>query len=455
MHTPHRLRRLIHHSRPVACAAGALLLAAPLAGCLEDDELGRAIDSVSSSLSALAVEGSAVPGEQMRTSTYEEAIRTLRPLVSEGTQAQQAAAHLLIARAEFGLSSGPAARVAAVSRDARALISEVNAERGKLLTLESVASAVGSFDASDEIAELRQRIQDRIRSVETEQQRLAQVEASVTELDNQADAADEEAQQIRVQESTLRDRALALPATEALPIFEQAAELRVQADTLAADAERLRAQADVIRPQIGEVQAEISRLTEQRRLAEESIESLNAEAEASRREAQSITSQAAEVRSAIQQKASELAGLVEAQLAPAFDAAVESFDAAASSARRATSGERTAARLVLGEVEQAKAGLAASYAELLDAAVATLDAAGLAAESSSMRDRAEAARTLASEAIAEARTNFESAGVRGDAADRLDSVIARLGGGEAEPETQTETENSPADAEDTAPADQG
>ena len=439
----HRHHPTTRSSRLSRLTVGLLCLGVtvlPLSGCLEDDKLGEAIEQVSGKLEALAAPGTAVPGDQLRTSTYEEAIRTLRPLLTEGSAAQQAAAHLLIARSEFGLASEPAANVVALHGEASSMLGEIRAKQGSLIRLEALAQAAASFEPSTELAELRGRIDERTAGIAAEQTRLAEVQSRVDALDQQAAQADEQANQLRVQESGIRDEAMSMPAPDALPLFKQAAELREQADTLGANAERLRAQADVIRPEINEINEEIARLTEQRRLFEESIENLMAEQERTQRESQSLISQAGEVRNSITSIAGELEGLVSTQIIKAYDDAMSSFEAAGSSARRAASGNRTPARLLSAEVNQTRGGLAAAQADMLGTVAATLRAAELTQAADRIAALADETANTARQALSDARSDYESAGVRGDSADRIDAVIARLNEtlGTEEPEAPIE-----------------
>lgn len=412
--------------RRAVLAAASLLAALGINGCIEEDPVAATIQEVAGQFEALGAPGSAIPGDEFVTDVYEDALRSLRSVAGQGSDAQRASIQLLMARAEYGLAKIPLGDLTAAHAEANLLIAGAAAQAAKHVRLSALASASATFDPSDEIAELQSIIGERSAAIDDQQASLQRVQTEIAELDGLAGEADARADEIRQQESELRARARAMTAPEAVPLFEQAASLRNQADDLAADAERRRAQADVLRPEITQIEGEIDRLTEQRTLLEESIENLRAESEASRRATASLQTDADAVMQELTARIDAVEVLMTGTMADAYEASMGAYDKASAEARKAASGLRTQARLFEAETALTAAGLAASQAEQLNRLVRT-------AGSADRMELAERAGTLAEEAaelarsrLESARESFSSAGVRGEASDRIDAVVARL-----------------------------
>ncbi|MEO1583945.1 MAG: hypothetical protein AAFR96_05150 [Planctomycetota bacterium] len=425
-------RRFVNLPAALALSAGLAVL--PM-GCLEEDALAAAIQQASADLQGLAAPGSAVPGDDLRERTYTEAIAALRPHLSDGSPAQQAAAWLLIGQAELGLAAEPLDAAADARREA---IQGVNAIRSRLESHSrtvALAAAAESFDPGPEIEALRASIAERaesIRAVEAEDEALR---ARIAEFESRAAEAREAETGFRNAEAELRERALSLSAQDGLPLIREASVQRGRADELAAQADRSLAEADALRPGVSAFEGEIDRLSQQRTLLESSIASLETQARDTAGEASRYRAEAEAIAMDIVEAAASADAYRTGVLEPAAAAAESALETAATSAGRAAAGNRAGSKLLSAEIDHAHGGLALAQAATLDTlAEAMAEAArrtgqadaGIADTIEQVRASAAAARERGTEALRSARDGYESASVRGEAGERIGSAIDEI-----------------------------
>lgn len=432
--------------------ASLCLAAATVPGCIEEDQLSAAIDEVSTSLELLAAPGTAIPGTKLRNDTYNNAISTLRPLVAGGSPQQKAAAWLLIARSELGLADGPLASAADARKELTDAVLGIRAELVAYRELAALAAAAESFDPTEEIAELQTKISDRVASAAEVREAMDAVRAEIAEFESLAEQALAAADEHRRAEASLRSEMLSMSAVDAQPIALQAAEQRSRADELAAESDRRAAQAEVLRPQITAFEGELDRLAEQQKLLEESIESLNAQREATAAEAADYRTRAGEIADRVTQAVNNADAYRTGPMQEAFDETVAALEAAAESAGKATA-SRKSSNLLRAEIMHKLGGASIAHASSLDKLAASvseaLNDAGIGGSSfagvlSAIESDAAAARDRGNEALREARDGYQSAGVGGEGADRIDDVVAsisaKLGESDDAPEAETEGE---------------
>ncbi len=423
--------------------ASLCLAAAAVTGCIEEDPLGPAIGQVSLELESLAAPGTAIPGTKMRNDTYNRAISTLRPLVGEGTPAQKADAWLLIARSELGLAADQVAEAVDARSELAAAVAGIRAEVVAYRQMAARAAAAESFDPGDEIAELQGKISERVAATEQVRSEMEAVQKQIADLEALERDAREAAEEHRRAEASLRTEMMSLSAQEALPLATQAAEQRSRADDLSAEADRRAAEAAVLRPLISEFEGEIDRLAEQRRLLEESIASLNAQREATAAEAAGYRARADEIASRAIASIAEANAYRTGPLQQSHEAAVAGLEAAAESAAKATA-RRTGSGMLAAEILHTLGGTALAQADAIEGfgrvIAETIDDAGISGGGISstlatVAADAQAARQAGEEALRRAVDRYQSAGVSGEGADRIDDVVASINAMLGTPET--------------------
>jgi len=449
------MSRTISHTRHARATISAVLVACGLAfatGCLEEDEVSPALKAASQQLEALGAPGSSVPGDDFRLGEYRGVIATLKPVASAGTKVQNAAASLMIARAQVGLAEPTAIALNDLNQRFYDRASDLRSEHAEWATLSSLAETAVSFDPSEEQAQINEKIQERDAAIIAEQIKSEVVTIRVAELEQLAQQAMASAGDLRIKEEQSRNDAGKLSAREALPLHEQAAAFRREADKFEVNAEMQMAIADTIRPQINDHEVEINRLTSQRDLLVANSQEVAAKAVQGRHEAKGLREQAEETAQRIDRIVSKIESLRTGEAQSAFDAMTEAFDTAASSAGRAISGNRSGANLAKGEIRQSQGILVGAHASTLEFVASILDQVAqtrtplpnsgtIASVSASMQADSDTRKAAALETFTQARDAFEGTSLRGEASDRIDSVIAELnkvieslGGPSAEPE---------------------
>jgi hypothetical protein len=470
------MSRNISHKRHAQATISAVLLACGLAftsGCLEEDEVTPALESAALRLEALGAPGSSVPGDEFRLGEYRAAIATLNKVATSGSKVQNAEAALMIARAQVGLAEPTAIALNELNQAFYNSAAALRTEHAEWATLSSLAETAQAFDPAEEQAQINEMIQQRDAAIATEQEMVAAVRVSVAELEQLAEQAIASASALRLQEEEKRNDALRLSAQEALPLHEEAAKFRREADAFEVTAEMHMAKADTIRPEINDHEVEIARLTSQRDLLVTNSQEIAAKAVEGRNEAQSLREQSSQTAQRIDRIVSDIESLRAGEAKSAFDAMTQAFDTAASSAGKASSGNRTGSNLAKGEIRQSQANLIGAHASTLEFVASILNqvaetrtplpnASTIVSASNSMQADAETHKAGALEAFIEARDAFDGASLRGEASDRIDAVITELdkvieslGGPSAAPEESfddgfdedTDTEDAPIEAD--------
>ncbi|GAB5496915.1 MAG: hypothetical protein Phyf2KO_19950 [Phycisphaerales bacterium] len=459
------MSRTNSHTRNARARISAAILLAGLAvmpGCLEEDEVSPALKEASGILEALGAPGAGVPGDEFREREYREAINILKPIASSGSDAQNAAAALMMSRAEFGLAEPKLEVVTEVDAQMYALVSALRAEYTEWSSLNSLAETAESFDPAPEQSDINAKIQEREQSIAEAQQSAESVKARVAELEAQAKDASDQAAALRVREQELRNQTATLSAREALPLHEEAAKLRRDADTFEVTAETLLSQAETIRPEIIDQDLEVERLTQQRDLLVASAQEVAAKAVEGRDEAAKLREQAAKTASRISNLVQQLESMRTGAAQAATDEVRSSLETAASSAGRARSADRLGAQLATGEIQQALGTSLAAHSAALRHAATVLNQianaraplptqSAITGAMNSFTGAADTVQAEALEAFIAAADAYESASLRGEASDRIDKVkaeiaetIEALGGPSAEPaqEAPVDVDNS-------------
>ena len=280
----------IHRARLASVLLTAGLLAA--AGCFEEDEVGPTLEQAASRLETLGAAGTAIPADTFRINEYKAVIAELKPVANKGSKAQQAAANLLIASAQRGLAQDQAAKLAEVDQQLYDLSALLGTTLSQWTMHNSMVATIESSNPNEEIAQIHSKIEQRESAIQAETEATEQVRQRVAELMQLADQEAQAAAELRVQVDELRQKADKLPADEGLPMYEQAAKIRRQADAHDVEAEHRRAEAGVIRPEIHDHELETDRVTQQRDLLVSTIEELNKKSQSDAAEASSLRQKA-------------------------------------------------------------------------------------------------------------------------------------------------------------------
>lgn len=459
--------------RTLALAGSLALSLVVLAGCLEEDVVTPTLRDASARLESLGAPGSAVPGDEFRMGEYRAVIAALRPVASEGNEAQNAAAALMIARAEQGLAELPAIELAQVNRKLYDLAAELRGELNVWNSLNSLAETAASFSPETELGELNAKIQERDAAIQAAQEASAKVQARVTELESLAQQAADAGAELRQDETELRTRATAMNPIEAQPLHEQAAKVRREADAFEMKAEQLLAQADTIRPEITDATLEVEKLTQQRDLLVASTKDVAAKGVEGREEAKQLRAQAADVAKRIEGVAGRMESLRTGEATEKLEAVKTAYGSALSSAGRARQGDRTAASLASAEIQQQLGNALGTHAQSLAFAADVLEGAANAraalpgagtvqSTASGFRTLAVSTRAAAVESLVAARDAYSGAGLRAEESERIERVsseisamIVSLGGPAPEAPVEESFEEAPAeDSFEEAPTDE-
>ena len=439
------------------------LTAAP--GCFSEDTVTPALKAAATRLEALGAPGTGVPGDEFRISEYTAAVTTLRPIAAAGTDAQNAAAALMIARAQVGLAEPAATSINTANQDLHALVSELRSAGSEWATLNSLAETAASFDPSQEQSQINERIQQRDATVAAARKASETVKAQVAELEQLARQASQNASDLRVQEEQLRGDAAKLSAQEALPLHKQAAKVRREADAYEVISERHLAKAATIRPEIQDHELEINRLTQQRDLLVASSQEVAAKAVQGRNEAAKLREQAAETAQRLDRLVSKINAFRRGEIKTALDAVTEAYSTAAASAGSARAGDRSGSQLAVGEIQQTLGNLLSVHASTLEFAALALsqiaetrtplpNADTVAAAATSMRADANMAKANALAAFTAARDGFDGASLSGEASDRINAVKSDLENAIRSLTTDPQSpEGTPEDVSESGPAD--
>lgn len=435
--TPNAPYPFVRRSRLTVKVLG-LALAAGLAfaACEAEDRVEVAIRDASRKLAALTPASTPPPGPQNAATQLESIVRSLGNL-SGARPAQQAAAQLLISRANVGLGLIPATDAAAIERERSALIATLTSSLNQWVSLKAHEQAMLAFDPRTEIADLDRQIAELNRQVVQERNAKQALEQRLADLRQASAAALNHARAERLKQSQIEQQVATVSAVEGAELMRKALEHRRAADGHEAQAADIDAQAASLAPEIPAAQLMIDRLLGQITLFEEGKSQVNRRASLNQERAAAANRDAQNIANVIAELTTQIRGLHPGDLAAKYDDAERYFRAAVTAAERASSVSRQESAAAKGEALHALggmlagksnglAGVAAVFAQLGETSPALPQASQYAAAAEEYRTFAADARRQAAEALKGAIEAFRSANLSGEAGASIDRLTRRI-----------------------------
>lgn len=429
-------RRLSGASRLVRTAGILLVVGLTLTACESEDRVEATIREASGKLVALMPASMPPPGPVDAAAQLESIVRSLSNL-SGARPSQQAAASLLVSRANVGLGLIPSGQTADLEQQRSQLLSTISVNLNQWTALKGHEVALLDFDPQQELADLDRQISELNRQVTEERAAKAALEKQVADLRAASNAAMAKARELRLLQSQLEQRVASVSAVEGAALMRQALEHRRTADGHEAQAADIEAQSASIAPEIPAVQLTIDRLLGQITLLEEGKAQVNRRAALKRERATASNSEAQQVATSIADAVAQVRALHPGDLATKYEDAERFLRAAVTAADRAASVSRAEAAVAKGEALHALGGTLAAKAQGLGAVAETLSrlgeatpalpqAAQYASAAQEYQAFASDARAAAAEALKGAVDAFRTASLPGDAGASLDRLSLRM-----------------------------
>ncbi|MFI4881415.1 MAG: hypothetical protein ACIAQU_02395 [Phycisphaerales bacterium JB064] len=436
----------------VAKAGVAVVLAAVLAGCDNEDPGAQAISDASIQLRTISPGSVAPVSDEFATKGYRATAGELGP-ASSGSAAQQAVAALLSAQVETGLARPALSRLVEIEHEIASKLNRMVSLETARVSAQQTAAALGSYDPAAERRGIDSRTSELQQQLSEAQAKREQLEQRVAALGTQIDDLEGQVGGIRAQESSLRDQALRQDPIEAAQSIEEARETGRRADGLEVRASTLDAERSVLRPQVEAAGVRIDAINAQLAILSEARESVAQQARRSADDASAAQASAREFSAELVTLATEIMALHKDEAQASVSEARQSLEKAASAARRASGGAAdgtlaaAGASRILGDVLARRAmsmeQTASAFRGLADRGQGEL-ASRLTAQADELSQQAQGMKRDAIAAYETAAGNLRRAKAQGAtrdalqaAADDLDRAIERLGGrvaGSDEPE---------------------
>ncbi len=420
----------------VACG-----LASSLAGCGRSSPSEQALRTARRSMATLHAGVTPAPTETRRA-TQQQVVSDLRGATDQLKGGSQVAALILLSEAQAGLAQIEAERATALASKFGSGVLELRAAGRLYASQAALAKALSTFEGETEISGLESQatsIEGELASAMQEKRtlegRLASLEGKVGELLGKAKA-------LRAEESQVRADVAGMPASSRAGSLERARLISRQADALEKEAAQTRAAAGQVGPLVAVAGMEIERLTTQKSLLVTAVKEIRARKSAREEQAAAARKAADDAASQTAQALASLEALRTGEMRSSFDGATQGYLAAIGSAKRATSvagvsDNRTTGQIAVAGLQQSLGGLEETRARALDQYEATLawlngvdtempQKDGVSAALSSVREEESAAQAAAGEAYEAARSSLQSAGARGDLAERVEKLLALL-----------------------------
>jgi len=450
--TRHTVRALVN-----AMLLGVVALTA--AACGEDESAAK-IQTASIKMVALSPGGVSPLSAQARDSTYRDVITTLQPVVQEGGAGQQAAAHLLIAEAQAGLSKTAAKQLQQTEREAYNKARHIRSALERWHTHVALLDAALSYDPQPELEEIASKIEERQRELQSAMASQDDLLEQARDLRRQAAQIREQGDAARLAEANLRERMLEGTAQQAAQLTGQFRDAQQRADRADADAAFLDVRADQIDRKAAGAGLEVERLQNQIQLLAEARDQVKVREARAQQDADEARRDAQAAATLIEQLVTELEALRNGPIVEQANAVRSQLESAISSAGRARSHgpSRVASQILTGRSQQtlgdflmARARGLAAWTRLLDTLASSDPAlpgqANYAALVDDVRATLESRLAEACSAYESAQTSLSASGTRDSTTreriERINATLARYCMSEGELELLDET--APAD----------
>lgn len=436
-----KTRHFIPGSVVQIVALAGLAAALSAAGCDRRTPSAKAVSSSSTKLQTVLSSSSTRTEESGKTfarDQYSKVIDTVQQAGDDGLAGEAAAAKLLAAESQLGLTEQPLDTATRLETQADNAATVLRSVLSSWIAENAAADAASLYDPSKNIADaqksaadfdsqaaeasgLRDKLADQIKALESQAgSKMQQVLAEETEL------------------AKIRDHAAGVKATEAAKLIEQVAERRKSADKVRTEASLLQAQADQLQPQFREAELLVQQYKAQAQTYRNLIEEMQTRLTTKQEEVQKARAAAGAAAQEIDSQVKELADLRAGALAEAYNSTFQVFNAASQAVTGAKQDQDlSAAKVTDGNIKQ---GLGDAY---WSQAQGLLRFEGLLRRLAEVKpplpnaaaytEQAEQAAKSAAEALESARSAYESAAsayggvrIRGDAGERLKLLGSKL-----------------------------
>ncbi|MBY0263752.1 MAG: hypothetical protein K2Q20_15510, partial [Phycisphaerales bacterium] len=247
----------------------ALVLCSGLAlsACDRHDPADEAIQAASIKLQSISG-GSAAPGvyQKLRKDTYQSVLNGVKSYTDSGSPAQQAAAQLLVARAQAGMGEISGQDAADLERSFLSTLGVARARLDQWLSQNSVSTALKVYNPAKDLADLDKQIAERGAEADALKAQQAKVRAQIADISARAKKAGDDAKAKRQQETGIRKQGEGQSQTQRLALLEQSAAVRREADALDQQNAVLQAEAAKFEPVAAEIDRQVARLATQQDL---------------------------------------------------------------------------------------------------------------------------------------------------------------------------------------------
>jgi hypothetical protein len=394
----------------------------------------RELHTVMSPASSTSAEG----GGTYAKTTYEEVVKTVADSGKDGLPGEVAAAHLLAAESQLGLTEQPVAT--ATSLEA-AVDSESLIMRGFLaawISENARADAAALYNPAESISAAEKAAADFDTKAAESTSRRDQLAAQIKDLESQAGDRLDKVREEETAISQMRDQAATVKATEAAKIIEQASERRRASDKVRTEGALLQAQAEQLQPQFREAELMLAQYQAQAKTYRDSIADMRRQEGVKKEESSAARSAAGAAAQELDSRITEIAKTRGEALSQAYDAASSAFQKALSTVKEARADQSFAlAKVSEGNIQQSIGDLHWARAQGLFRFGATLERLGdvkpALPNASSYSQQAKASKEAAVEALSTAQQAYEAASsafggaqVRGQAKERLSLLSGKL-----------------------------
>jgi len=366
-------------------------------------------------------------------------ISSLRGVASDGTKSQQAAANVMIARAQHGLAMPKLASIADLERQAMRLAAEIDNEHDTWNELNAIARAEEVFDPSALLRENQTKVNELNGEIIRVKNEIQQVEKRIAGLEAEAADLTRQAEFEANRYGQMLDEAIHAGPVRALEIKQEAHDVRRRSEGLYADADRTNARADQIRPDIDALQIELSQYEGQRELLEKADDDLRQRRETAVAEANRLRKEAGESASRLSDLMDALVELREESIRPERENLLKVLNDASRAARSARSANADAATLVLAEIVQTTGDVQRLKADSDGLFVTLLER--LIASSPALPDRSEYVALLDEVQAGALEAEQEAADAYSEAADLYERSVNRVSNRSAKRRLDSASEN--------------
>ncbi|MBL8963075.1 MAG: hypothetical protein KF787_09035 [Phycisphaeraceae bacterium] len=377
-------------------------------------------------------------GKSFAQKQYNSVISEVRDADGRGLPGEVAAARLLQAESELGLTEASFSLAARLEREADNKASVLRSVLATWVSENAEADAASLYDPAEAIRTSEQKAAEfDAKSREFARQR-DDLAAQIKDFETRASAQLDQARAQDVAIAGLRDQAATVSATQAARLIEQAAERRKQTDQVRTQGSLLQMQADQLQPRSREAGLMVEQFEAQARTHRDAITDMKARDAQKKALAAASRASARAAAQEIDSQLAEIARLRSTSLSEAYDATIRAFQAANSSIAAARQdASLSAARVTEGKIRQglgdahwSRAHGLLRYEGLLRRLSLVVPALPNAAD---YEKRANEAAQEAVEALSNAKDAYEAASgayrgakVRGEAKAMLDMLAARL-----------------------------